>query len=712
MKDYLERRSGSTVSLLIRKRTVLVAIYMVAFCGVSMGQDFDRYKTLLPKGPIPRDFTEQSSVKVAEQVTSISERKARVKKAKKKFVLESTYGIDDFLASGNVLFNDEISIYLDNVLKELLKPYPDLQKKIRVYAVKSSAANAFTTNDGMIFVNLGLLSRLENEAQLAFILSHEIVHYQKKHVINAYITNVEIDKSKGDYRKLSMGEKGFAKSSYAKELETEADIAGADIYAKSAYILDSVEQVFNVLRMADYPVTQAVFNKQIFESGLYVFPDSVSLKELTSFDINEDYDDSDHSHPSIKKRRDAIREKFAKTSGGSYFNVSKTRFFKSKNIAQFEVCRLYLLEHRFTEALTLALSLQGENPASAYLRETIAKSLYGIAKQTLRDESAFRYEERWVGEPERIAHFVKKQSSYELSVLAIRELYRCKELAPDNQEISLMVNDLMADFGSNYSGAAKNFLRASSDKPLEDLEQASYTQYAFLDLKDKKAFFQLLEKQAAEKKTPEKKSRKRKRSAKPAPLNISKVVVVNPVYRKLDTRKKQRMRHVDAEKVLTNINDKILNAASALEMKTDIINPNRLTSSQVALMQDNSIMNDWIDEQMRSGDNRMISPIYNEVLGIADAHKTDHFAWMGGFSVRHRIRSKGWAVIAALIAPAITPVSAVHVVRPQGKTMYFALVFDVRKQELEMVDLRYMGIKDSELLLQSNIYYTLFKLKK
>jgi hypothetical protein len=252
------------------------------------GQNFDQYRTLLPQGSIPKDFTEKSASKVATGITTISEKKNRVKKTKQKFVLESTFSIDNFLASGSVLFNDEVTVYLDQVLSELLKPHPELRKQVRVYAVKSSGVNAFTTNDGMIFVNLGLLSRLENEAQLAFILSHEVVHFQKKHAINAYATNVEISKARGNYRDLSISERGFAKSSYSKELESEADISGADLYSKSAYAKDSVDGVFKILSRADFPAMWPRFNKQFFESGLFVFPDSLNLIKVRPIEVDED----------------------------------------------------------------------------------------------------------------------------------------------------------------------------------------------------------------------------------------------------------------------------------------------------------------------------------------------------------------------------------------------------------------------------------------
>jgi hypothetical protein len=128
-------------------------------------------------------------------------------------------------------------------------------------------------------------------------------------------------------------------------------------------------------------------------------------------------------------------------------------------------------------------------------------------------------------------------------------------------------------------------------------------------------------------------------------------------------------------------------------------------------MQSNSILNDWIDEQMRSRD-KTVSPIYNEMLALAEKHTTDHFMWMGCIAVKSKRYFKGAYIGAAILMPAIAPWSAAYVFTPQGRTLYFALVFNVRSQELELIDVRQMNVRDNNSVLHSNIYYTLFRLKK
>jgi hypothetical protein len=418
---------------------------------------------------------------------------------------------------------------------------------------------------------------------------------------------------------------------------------------------------------------------------------------------------------SIKKRRDAITKKFSGMNGGEYFRVSEEKFRSVKKTAQFELCRLYLLEHRFVEALYLTLGLSLEYPNSSYLRASICKALYGVAKQRLKAEHELKEkwelsDKIWVGESERMFRFIKGLSSYELSVFAIRELYKAKEYESGNEELTLMLNDLIQNFAETHTDVSSNFLRTSSSNLLENLKHP-YTQHAFLDVRDPKAFFQLFESQVnlAKNKTLEVKS-KRRMKPNPGSLKVNKLVVINPMYKMVDPRRKQKVRHIRSEEVLVGINSKIEGAAKKLGLKKEIINPNDITASEVANLRTNSIMHDWIDEHM-SSELDMVSPIYNEVKEIAALHKTDYFGWMGGITIRHSSYGKPYAVISALVLPSTAPFTVLKMIRPKGNTLYYSLVFNVRTQKLEVADVRFMSIPDSAPLLQSNIYYSLFKLK-
>ena len=696
-----------------------LATALVVSCVLAKAQDFDHYQTLLPQGPVPKDFTERSSAKVAVDISSLDQKKekGRVRKAKKKFVLESTYSIDGFLTGGSVLFNDEVSTYLASVLGEVLKPYPELQNKIRIYAVKSPVVNAYTTNNGIIFVNLGLLARLENEAQLAFILSHEIIHFQNKHVINAYVNNVEIRRGRGDYRNLSLQDKSMVRSKFSQELESEADLAGVEIFLKSAYKKDSIHQVFDILKTAEFPLTWGRFDNQVFEGGQYIFPDTLELATVRKPKVDDNADDSGATHPNIRKRKRAVVRKLDKGGTGEEYKVSKTQFLKARKLAQFDLCRTYLLDHNFMEAFALGLSLQRENPESAYLREIVAKGLYGMARLRIAGKLTIS-EDTWTGEPERFAAFISRQSSYELSVLAIRELYRCLELSPDNEELSLMVDDLTRSFAFHEDiDLSEEFKRSASEKDISELDYP-YTQYAFIGFRDVPAFFTRFEKNlsVAAKLKKESKIRKRKKkqrhSRKDKLIDVSKVVVVNPFYKKYDLHKRQKARHQESEEVLVNINDKISEAGGRLDLSTEVLNTHAMSSSQVNIMRSNSVLNDWIDEKMRSDYEGMISPIHNEAVALSAAHKTEYFAWVGGMTFKSRKHAKFfYALVGATVTP-VAPLSLIYLGSREKRTLYYGLVFNIRNERLEVADFRTMPLKDNGHMMRSNLYYTLFKLKK
>lgn len=78
--------------------------------------------------------------------------------------------------SGRLSFDDPASQYLNDIADVILADDPDLRQQIRIYYYHSPSVNAFTVADGIIAVYTGLLFHVKSEAELAFVLSHEIAH--------------------------------------------------------------------------------------------------------------------------------------------------------------------------------------------------------------------------------------------------------------------------------------------------------------------------------------------------------------------------------------------------------------------------------------------------------------------------------------------------------------------------------------------------------
>ncbi len=85
--------------------------------------------------------------------------------------------------SGRVVTDPELNAYVRNLVCDLAGPYC---QDVRVYILRFPAFNAAMAPNGSMQVWTGLLLRAENEAQLAFVIGHELGHYVKRHTLKRW----------------------------------------------------------------------------------------------------------------------------------------------------------------------------------------------------------------------------------------------------------------------------------------------------------------------------------------------------------------------------------------------------------------------------------------------------------------------------------------------------------------------------------------------
>ena len=140
------------------------------------------------------------------------------------------------------LFNvKEVQEYVTNLGMNLLPPAADVTARaleFRFYVVEDPSINAAALPDGTLLINTGLLGAVENESQLAFVLSHEIAHVLQAHHwreandtrskrVLLVIAAVAASGFIGDVG-LFLGELGMAAvvNGYSRRVENQADRLG------------------------------------------------------------------------------------------------------------------------------------------------------------------------------------------------------------------------------------------------------------------------------------------------------------------------------------------------------------------------------------------------------------------------------------------------------------------------------------------------------
>jgi hypothetical protein len=156
----------------------------------------------------------------------------------------------------------EVQDYVKELGVKLLPPSADVTARaleFRFYVVEDPSINAAALPDGTVLVNTGLLGAVENESQLAFVLSHEIAHVLQVHhwreVNDTRATRVMIMvgaiAASGFIRDMGLflGEIGLEAvvNGYSRRIENQADRLGLQNIVDLGYDPRSAVQFFHTM---------------------------------------------------------------------------------------------------------------------------------------------------------------------------------------------------------------------------------------------------------------------------------------------------------------------------------------------------------------------------------------------------------------------------------------------------------------------------------
>lgn len=151
----------------------------------------------------------------------------------------------------------ELDAYVRAVGERLLREAGISSPSFTFTLLDSPDINAFAMPGGFIYVNRGLLAYLDTEAELAGVLAHEIGHITENHhsrrqtaqvtskvaAVSAYILT-----GSGDVYDAASMYGAEIISGFGRDMELEADSAGAEYLHQTGYDVDSMLSVIGVLK--------------------------------------------------------------------------------------------------------------------------------------------------------------------------------------------------------------------------------------------------------------------------------------------------------------------------------------------------------------------------------------------------------------------------------------------------------------------------------
>lgn len=675
---------------------MICAFYTSSVYAQSLQED---YLPLQAKGEIPKDFLFQAMPESAIV-------KERIGRSSEVFQVQSAFLQNRILTSGRVIFGDTISQYLQKVGRVILNNRPILQEKLRFYVLRSSEADAFITHDGVVLVSMGLLSKLKTEAELAYILCHEISHFEAGHTWKLYIKNDKEGNTPGLDGILSY-------YSYQKKLEFEADSLGLLMFAQTGYALNAALSAFQVINAAPHQDTSLSKNIPWVLLGLDTafIGQNISSNPTYPSLIETATSDLEMQKVTLLRKRKISNFITNFAAAGENFKVSAPLFQYIQTICRFENCLTYLDAQKYENALTETGILLKQYPKNAYLHNIASYSLYALARYANQgrlwdvhtDYSSVK------GGLSAICFQIEAAQGLPLSLLALKKSWDVYYRYPYSPISDLMIGDLIQDIGKHFVEYDK-FFSANKDSLSYPAIRALIATFPNNNLFSliweknlKKAAQNQPTKEAAASSPKQLFRQQQKLAYRGFSLGIDTIVIVEPVYQRVDFGKKETEELEVSTQMETGMIQKIREYASSQGLFVTVFHSKELQSSQITLFHRLTTLNAWYQEKKATEEVALIAYRHKTVVAISKRYGTPYFTWIGGVHFMGKSTENQRVFKRSLLIPKSIWIG-------NYTTLFYTEVYDIVNESYLIQYPKRVRINDHADIFHSVIYDILFQI--
>lgn len=111
--------------------------------------------------------------------------------------------------------------------------------KIKFHFIEKDEINAFALPNNHLIVYSGLINACENESELCGVLSHELAHMEKDHIMNKLVKDfglsalISMSTGNGNSELIKETIKHLSSTAYDRSLESEADMTAVEYLIKA-----------------------------------------------------------------------------------------------------------------------------------------------------------------------------------------------------------------------------------------------------------------------------------------------------------------------------------------------------------------------------------------------------------------------------------------------------------------------------------------------
>lgn len=281
--------------------------------------------------------------------------------------------------SGNILFGDEYSSYLNQIKNKILdgNNLSSLKSQLHCYAWKTDEITPKTLIDGSILVPMKLIAKTESEAQLAFLISHEISTYQQ--IVNEQYglflnTTGSLSQKFGLYDILSEFNEYFEKN------ESKNDLGGYNLFEKTAYNQEDALDLLLIMQFSSLDFGDKKITPEFFNNKYGDLPESFFENLSTSVEGDVEEIAATKKSKLYESRIEKLGEVIDFVDGKKFIISFPERFKELSMNAKFESQLIHVENKNYIKAMNESYALLQLYPENEFLQDCIIQSLYALTK--------------------------------------------------------------------------------------------------------------------------------------------------------------------------------------------------------------------------------------------------------------------------------------------------------------------------------------------
>jgi Zn-dependent protease with chaperone function len=301
------------------------------------------------------------------------------------------------ILKGEYIFDERFDRMITEIVTEIKATNTFIPSDLKFYVSRDITLNASSFGNKNFVIHLGAFYYLQNEDQLAAVISHETAHLVLNHTIKWMINQYNLTKS-SDFKdevseikndKNNQGNKAYIKyknivyqdGRLSKKHELEADSLGYEIYRKTkfnktGYINNfRLKEIYDTIRPVGLNISTY---KKVFNLQQQPFNEKWLQKEdFTKYNytnFKERYnEDSIDSHPETVFRIAELKRKFSELRDEEESVVASQQFSDLQKIAKFEQTSCLMFQEEYGLGVYFCLLRIQENDHIEFYNERLGE---------------------------------------------------------------------------------------------------------------------------------------------------------------------------------------------------------------------------------------------------------------------------------------------------------------------------------------------------